>query len=96
MSEADGSRLIKVYKSQRRLDMYLYVDFSEDLSRVPGTLLAQFGEPELALSMSLNPTRKLAQADAAEVLTGIKASGYYLQMPATDGGVDAAINKAAR
>ena len=92
----EPARLVKIYKSLRKPDSYLYVDFSEDLSRVPETLLSQFGELELTLSLSLNPSRKLAQADAAEVLSNIEANGYYLQMPPSDGGVDEVIRRAAR
>ena len=86
-----GPRLVKVYKSQRKADMYLYVDFSEDLKRVPETLLGQFGPPELALSLSLTADKKLAQAEARQVLAAIEETGFFLQLPPTDGGVDAAI-----
>ena len=93
---AEQSRLVKVYKTRRKADMYLYVDFKEDLDRVPETLLAQFGTPELALSLSLTPQRKLAQVEAESVLGAIAENGYFLQMPPTDGGVDAAIKRAQR
>jgi len=93
--QSDAPRLIKVYKTRRKPDMYLYVDFREDLQRVPEALLAQFGTPELALSITLTPTRRLARADAAEVLSGIETAGYYLQMPPPDGGVDAEIKRSA-
>ena len=88
-------RLIKIYKSRRKLDMYLYVDFRDDLSRVPDTLLQQFGTPEFAFSISLTAERKLARANPAEVLAQIESSGFYLQMPPTDGGVDAEIRRSA-
>jgi uncharacterized protein YcgL (UPF0745 family) len=91
---AEQSRLVKVYKTRRKADMYLFVDFNEDLERVPESLLAQFGPPELALSLSLTPQRKLAQVEANAVLGAIAESGYFLQMPPTDGGVDAAIERA--
>ena len=71
--------------------MYLYVDHREDLARVPEGLLERFGSPELALTLTLTASRKLARADAGEVLKQITAEGYYLQMPPTDGGVDAEI-----
>ena len=92
MSESKA-RLVKVYKSRRKADMYLYVDFSEDLRRVPDTLLSQFGTPELALSLTLTPARRLAKAEAAAVLGAIDEAGYFLQMPPTDGGVDAEIER---
>jgi uncharacterized protein YcgL (UPF0745 family) len=88
--------LVKVYKTSRRLDMYLYVDFRDDLERVPEALLEQFGSPELALSLNLSSDRTLARADASEVLSSIRENGYYLQMPPTDGGVDVQIRRYER
>lgn len=93
---SDRPRLVKVYKTRRKADMYLYVDFNEDLDRVPDSLLDRFGTPELALSLSLTPARKLAQVEAKAVLGAIAETGYFLQMPPTDGGVDAAIDAAIR
>ena len=90
------TRLVKVYKTRRKADMYLFVDFSEDLERVPESLLERFGTPELALSLSLTPERKLARAEAAAVLNAISEEGYFLQMPPADGGVDAVIEQARR
>ncbi len=93
---SEQTRLVKVYKTSRKADMYLYVDFREDLERVPESLLSRFGTPELALSLSLTPDRKLAQVEARTVLGAIADNGYFLQMPPTDGGVDAAIERARR
>ena len=84
-----GVRRVKVYKTRRKIDMYLYVDDREDLARVPDALLARFGRPELALSLTLSPDRPLARADARDVLCAIRDSGYYLQMPPVEGGTDA-------
>ena len=95
MTESGSSaRLVKVYKTRRKPDMYLYVDFAEDLGRVPESLLTQFGAPELALSLSLTPGKKLARVEAEAVLAAIAEVGYFLQMPPTDGGVDAEIERA--
>ncbi len=91
-----SKRLVKVYKTKRKADMYLYVDFAEDLDRVPETLLEQFGVPELALSLSLTVGKKLARAEAADVLEAIAETGYFLQMPPLDGGVDAAIERSRK
>ena len=89
-------RLVKVYKTRRKADMYLYVDFAEDLQRVPESLLEQFGTPELALSLSLSAEKKLARAEAGAVLDAIAETGYFLQMPPLDGGVDAEIDRARK
>ncbi len=78
-------RLVRVYRSGRRQEMYLYVDAAVDLARVPEALLARFGRPVEAMSLLLAPDRPLARADAAKVLECIEDDGFYLQMPpATD------------
>lgn len=92
-SDEGAARLVKVYKSRRKLDMYLYVDFREDLERVPEALLQQFGEPELALSLNLTRSRKLARVAAADVLSAVESNGYYLQMPPADGGIELEIGR---
>lgn len=97
MSEpVKGPRLVKVYKTRRKADTYLYVDFSDDLTRVPETLLNQFGTPELALSLNLSADRPLARAEAGAVLKAIEEAGFFLQMPPADGGVDAIIERSRR
>ena len=97
VTESNSSaRLVKVYRTRRKPDMYLYVDFADDLGRVPESLLARFGTPELALSLSLTPGKKLARAQASDVLDAIVKTGYFLQMPPTDGGVDAEIERARK
>jgi|TARA_Y100001933_G_scaffold83630_1_gene85096 hypothetical protein len=74
-------RFVRVYRSSRRQEMYLYVDARADLEHVPEALLARFGKPVEALSLMLTEDRALARADAGRVLDSIEADGYYLQMP---------------
>ncbi len=74
-------RYVRVYRSGRKQEMYLYVDAHDGLKRVPDVLLERFGKPEEALSMMLTPERRLARADAARVLDSIEEEGFYLQMP---------------
>jgi uncharacterized protein YcgL (UPF0745 family) len=61
--------------------MYLYVDKTEGLARVPASLLQRFGEPEAIMLVHLDGKRRLARADADEVVARIGEQGYYLQMP---------------
>ena len=75
------SRLVQIYRSSRRDGMYLYVDASEDLARVPEALMKSFGRPVAAMSLPLTGDRQLARADAAAVLRNIEECGFYLQMP---------------
>jgi len=75
------SRLTTIYRSTKEEGLYLYVDKTDDLSRVPETLLQRFGKPELAMHLQLGPARKLARADATKVLLAIETQGFYLQLP---------------
>ena len=73
--------LTQIFRSPRREGMYLYVDKAVGLRDIPDPLLARFGEPEAVMTLLLSPDRKLARADAAEVLAAIAERGFYLQMP---------------
>lgn len=84
MSAAPPSRDVRVYRSPRKQEMYLYVDAAADLERVPEELLQRFGRPIEALVLHLTAERKLARADAVRVLESIEAEGFYLQMPPVD------------
>ncbi len=74
-------RLCSIYKSPCRNEMYLYVERSEALTRVPEALLAAFGPPQHAFDLVLTPERKLAREDIATVLANLEKQGYHLQMP---------------
>jgi len=63
--------------------MYLYVDKGKNLDELPEVLLKKFGEPESLMLLPLKADRKLARADAAQVLAAIDEQGFYLQMPPT-------------
>ena len=68
--------ICSIYRSKKKDEMYLYVDKTKALSLVPDGLLTMFGKPE-----HLTADKKLAKADAADILSDIEAKGYYLQMP---------------
>lgn len=74
-------RLCNVYKSAKSTNLYLYVARDEGLQRVPEALLEKFGEPELALTIDLHPTRRLAREDPVKVIAAIDQNGFYLQLP---------------
>ena len=78
-----SKRLVEIFKGSRKAESYLYVDKAQGLADVPEVLLAQFGEPRSVMTLMLDPQRKLARANAAEVLAKIEEQGYYLQMPPT-------------
>lgn len=70
-----------VYRSDRKLDTYLYLPVRDDFSQIPDSLLKIFGTPIYALEFDLTSKRKLAQVDAQQVLFTLKNQGYFLQMP---------------
>jgi uncharacterized protein YcgL (UPF0745 family) len=77
-------RLVEIFRSPRKQEMYLYVDKHSGCAEVPDVLLTQFGDPESVMTLLLTPQRKLARADAAEVLQKIEEQGFFLQMPPTE------------
>ncbi len=75
--------LVEIFRSCRKEEMYLYVEKAKGLADVPEPLLKQFGEARSVMTLLLDPGRKLARAEAAEVLEKIQEQGFYLQMPPT-------------
>ena len=61
--------------------MYIYVRKSDALSRVPSALLAMFGAPKLFGTLLITSDKKLARAEAQQVLGDVAEKGFYLQMP---------------
>ncbi|MGB0722266.1 MAG: YcgL domain-containing protein [Gammaproteobacteria bacterium] len=72
-----------IYKSPRKAEMYLYLRDADDFSQVPEALMKSFGEPQRVMDLTLSAGRRLARADVAEVMAGLRGSGFYLQMPPT-------------
>ncbi|KZZ57707.1 hypothetical protein A3762_09335 [Oleiphilus sp. HI0125] len=77
-------RFCSVYKSSKRAEMYLYVDRSQDVSKLPEALMQAFGAPTKVLDLILTPEKELARADASTVLEAIAEKEFYLQMPPVD------------
>ncbi len=70
-----------VYKSLKKADSYIFIENKDDFEKVPQPLLQLFGAPEFTLEFDLTEDRKLASADAKQVIEYINEQGYYLQMP---------------
>ena len=73
-----------VYRSNRKLDTYLYMNKKDDFEDLPEAVLKIFGPPEFSMSFNLLPDKKLAQAEAQEVIEKIESDGYFLQLPKQD------------
>ncbi|MGB0733780.1 MAG: YcgL domain-containing protein [Pontibacterium sp.] len=74
-------KVISIYKSSRKDEMYLYVDKRDELKKVPEPLLDMFGAALHVMDMPLTAERKLARVDSAKVLDEVAEKGFYLQMP---------------
>jgi uncharacterized protein len=70
-----------VYKSMRKADTYLFVAKRDDFSRLPDGLCEHLGRLELVMELELDAGRKLARADAGDVMARLQSDGFYLQLP---------------
>lgn len=70
-----------IYKSSKKLDLYLYVREKDAFSDIPEPLLKSMGKPEFVMELELHPGRKLARADVEQVMQSLEEKGFYLQMP---------------
>lgn len=73
-----------IYKSSKKDQLYLYLPNKDDFEAIPPILMDTMGKPEFVMELELTAERKLARADAAEVLAGLQEKGFYLQMPPKD------------
>ena len=73
-----------VYKSLKKEDTFLYLGEKDRFDLLPEGLLVLFGKPGFVLEFELTKDRKLAQADARQVLAALHEHGYYLQVPLQD------------
>jgi uncharacterized protein YcgL (UPF0745 family) len=80
----DEFMLCHIYRSNLKLDTYLYIAERDDFSEVPAELLRVFGTPEYSFSFDLEPDRRLAREDATEVLANLESKGYHLQLQADE------------
>ncbi len=72
--------LCHIYRSNQKLDTYLYLVDKDDFSIIPAELLCVFGPPEFSFSFDLKQERKLAKEDTVEVLENLEKQGYHLQL----------------
>ncbi len=75
--------LCYIYKSIKKNELYLYLDKQDDFSSIPNDILKSIGHPEYVMQLEITPERKLARENATDVLKGIDANGFFIQMPPT-------------
>lgn len=73
--------LVDIYRSEKKEGLYLYVPNGYELAELPEALIKQFGRATKSMTIALTEEKKLARANAKEVLCQIEKNNYYLQMP---------------
>lgn len=74
--------LVSIYKSSKRDEMYLYLLKTAVVTEtIPEALCSVFGKPIPVFDLLLSADKKLARANAADILQAISTQGFYLQMP---------------
>jgi uncharacterized protein YcgL (UPF0745 family) len=76
-----GGMEVRVLRSDKRADTYLFVPEDGQYEDLPQGLRDGFGEAKPFLSFFLHQHKLLAQADAAKVLKSLREHGFYLQLP---------------
>ena len=70
-----------VYRSSRKDELYVYLRTKDGFEQLPEGLRKLLGTPELVMELELHADRKLARAEAQNVMERLRAQGYYLQIP---------------
>lgn len=73
--------LIRVFKTAKKADMYLYLPKHAKYEDLPEGLRAIFGSPIHALDILLTPKKTLARVDKEVLKKEIAEKGFYLQLP---------------
>ncbi len=70
-----------VYKSLRKADTYVYLAEREGADALPPTMRETLGALEFVLEVTLEPGRRLARVDAAQVREALASRGFFVQVP---------------
>ena len=73
-----------VYKCSRKEHTYLYINEKDEFDDIPEGLMKTLGNLSFVMELELYPEKRLAQADAAEVINKLNEQGFYLQLPPAD------------
>lgn len=70
-----------VYRSDKKLDTYVYLRERDAFAVLPPQIAATLGELGFVLEVALTPERKLARGDSAVVRANLVANGFHIQFP---------------
>ncbi len=79
------TRHCNVYASTKKAELYIYIDAKAKIEEVVPEAIAKYcGNFRFVMGLLLKADKKLARADAKDVLAAIADQGFYLQMPPGD------------
>ena len=70
-----------IYRSERKLETYIYLAKEDGADAVPEGLLAALGPLTYVMQLDLHEHRPLARVDVLQVMQDLVAEGFFLQMP---------------
>ena len=70
-----------IFKGNKEPELYVYVPWKTGAGNIPEELQQRMGTLREVMTLSLDPGKKLARANARNVLKDIREKGYYLQLP---------------
>lgn len=73
--------LCAIHESRRKPGTYVFVPKAAGLASLPEALRQLLGPTRHVADLLLTAERRLARAQAADVLQALAEQGYYLQMP---------------
>src|SRR5690606_41574734 len=73
--------LAYVSKRLGRAVTYVSLEARDAFVRLPPAVLESLGRLEPLLEVDLHPGRRLARADASQVMDALARKGFYLQVP---------------
>ncbi len=83
--QADTPIDCTVYRCSRQDAMYVYLRAELSPETLPEPLRRQTGRLTEVMRLTLDASRRLANADAAAVVARLRESGWYLQLPPQGG-----------
>ncbi|MCW8873112.1 YcgL domain-containing protein [Pseudomonadota bacterium] len=73
--------LCTIFRSGKKAETYLYLAQGQVFEDLPPELQEAFGEPCFVMTLNLSENRRLARADAMQVLEHFEKQGFFLQLP---------------
>ena len=73
--------MVSIYKTKKKEGLYLYVPKQTGIKNIQKDVLNTFGIPIYVMDLLLTSEKKLARAAVENVITQIRKTGYYLQLP---------------